>query len=302
MYLDGKGVEKNIDQAVNWIQQAAEQGHAEAQYDLAHIYLDGKGVEKNNERVVDLFREAAFQGHAKAQEDLYDLMKARDENSSEDISLEDLNSIEELAKNGDAEAQYELSQMYLKVKGVNQSDARAAKWLEKAAEQGHAEAQYQLYKFYKNRVGGVPWQNEKTALYWLQEAVQQSHEDARSQLTRTFGKDVRPDQNANQVFDLIQKAFLQDADAQYDLGQMYLKGKRLYQSDSKAFDWVNKAAWQGHAEAQYVLSQMYRKGKGIYQNNTKADEWLEKAAEQGHAEAQYDLAQDRNIDQFFDFY
>ena len=43
-------------------------------------------------------------------------MKARDENSSEDILLEDLNSIKELiekAEKGDADAQYELGLIYL---------------------------------------------------------------------------------------------------------------------------------------------------------------------------------------------
>ena len=49
---------------------------------------------------------------------------------------------------------------------------------------------------------------------------------------------------------------------------------------------VRKAAVQGDARAQYALGEMYYRGNGVEQDMSKALEWFEKAARQGHPEAQ----------------
>ena len=56
--------------ALRWASEAAEQGIAEGQYNLAWMHIKGKGVEQNEEKGAELFRKAAEQGHANAQLDL----------------------------------------------------------------------------------------------------------------------------------------------------------------------------------------------------------------------------------------
>ncbi|WP_244060855.1 tetratricopeptide repeat protein, partial [Aeromonas caviae] len=56
-----------------------------------------------------------------------------------------------------------------------------------------------------------------------------------------------------------------------------------------AHAWWRKAAEQGNAEAQFNLAQMYGKGKGVAQDIQQVVTWLRKAAEQGNAEAQFNL-------------
>jgi hypothetical protein len=51
--------------------------------------------------------------------------------------------VEERAKGGDADAQFNLGVMYDNGEGVPEDDAEAVKWYRRAAEQGFAEAQYQ---------------------------------------------------------------------------------------------------------------------------------------------------------------
>jgi TPR repeat protein len=51
----------------------------------------------------------------------------------------------------------------------------------------------------------------------------------------------------------------------------------------------SKAASLGHANAQFNLGRMYEKGKGIDQSFKKAAEWYEKAALQGNPNAQCNL-------------
>lgn len=48
------------------------------------------------------------------------------------------------------------------------------------------------------------------------------------------------------------------------------------------------AALKGHRDAQYKLGLCYLNGDlGLDKNYTRAEEWLEKAAKQGHPEAQH---------------
>lgn len=52
-----------------------------------------------------------------------------------------------------------------------------------------------------------------------------------------------------------------------------------------------QAADSGNAEAQYQLGTMYLQGRGTAKDENKARQWFEKAAEQAHPGAQYGLAQ-----------
>ena len=55
-------------------------------------------------------------------------------------------------------------------------------------------------------------------------------------------------------------------------------------------------AEQGDANAQYNLGNMYIYGNGVPENDTEAVKWYRLAAEQGQANAQYNLGTTRCID------
>ena len=80
-----------------------------------------------------------------------------------------------------------------------------------------------------------------------------------------------------------------DADAQYNLGLMYLNGWGVPQDDKEAVYWYKLAAEQGDAKAQYNLGVMYDVGEGVPQDDKEAVRWYTLAAEQEHAKAQYNL-------------
>lgn len=102
------------------------------------------------------------------------------------------------------------------------------------------------------------------------------------------------------------KAEAGDAQAQYNLGLIYNKGegvtldeekgKEPWELDwsnrgkklqTKAVEWFQKAAVQGHAEAQFRLGMMCYYGyEGVPMDKAKAAEWWQKAAAQGIAGAQ----------------
>jgi CHAT domain-containing protein/Flp pilus assembly protein TadD len=88
---------------------------------------------------------------------------------------------------------------------------------------------------------------------------------------------------------IVEKAERGDAEAQNDLGLMYLNGEGVTQNDVEAAKWFRKAAEQGQADAQVNLGWMYNYGKGVTKNDSEAIKWHRKAAEQGYAQAQFIL-------------
>ena len=94
------------------------------------------------------------------------------------------------------------------------------------------------------------------------------------------------------------------ADAQFNLGVMYVNGDGIEQSYSKAREWWTKAAAQGRENAIHnlkwtkkgkswamqLLAQRYSSnGQGVKQSDKKAIELYEMAAKGGHAMAQANL-------------
>jgi len=69
-YLNGNGVAKDPNEALNWIKGASDQGYAKAQMYLGRMYENGNGVTQDYAAAAKLYRLAAEQGNARAQNNL----------------------------------------------------------------------------------------------------------------------------------------------------------------------------------------------------------------------------------------
>ena len=87
---------------VHMLEEAADQGYVQAQYNLGHLYKNGHGVAQDYSAAMKWFRMAADQGSA--------------------------------------EAQYNLGVMYYKGQGVPQNTSEALRWIHKAQVQGYEKA------------------------------------------------------------------------------------------------------------------------------------------------------------------
>lgn len=92
-----------------------------------------------------------------------------------------------------------------------------------------------------------------------------------------------------EVLALQKKAGEGDAQAQFDLAEVYFKGQDVDKDRAEAAKWYRKAAEQGHPLAQYNLAQMQLHGRGVPQDRTAAVQWLQAAAEQGETGSQLQL-------------
>ncbi len=70
MYKKGKDYDEvgNYTKAVRWYKRAAEEGHMEAQMNLAMCYYLGKGVEKDHEKARYWYEEVKEEGRKRAEE------------------------------------------------------------------------------------------------------------------------------------------------------------------------------------------------------------------------------------------
>ena len=79
------------------------------------------------------------------------------------------------------------------------------------------------------------------------------------------------------------------ADAQYELGNAYAKGRAVELTETHAANWFKKAADQGQRNAQYALGNAYSSGKGIALDLEAAAHWYQEAAAKGCLLSQYAL-------------
>ena len=67
MYIEGKGVAQNRDDAIFWFIKAAENDHVQAQYNLGHLYFEDKGDQESLKKGVAWWRRSSLQGFGIAQ-------------------------------------------------------------------------------------------------------------------------------------------------------------------------------------------------------------------------------------------
>ena len=160
----------------------------------------------------------------------------------------DLDSLEAATEQGDAEAQFNLGNMYFEGLGVPQNDAEAARLYRMAAEQGIAEAQFNLGVLYSTG-RGVP-ENDTEAARLYRMAAEQGI-----------------------------------ARAQFNLGVMYFEGLGVPQNDAEAARLYRMAAEQGDADVPFNLAYMYFTGRGVPRDYVQVYAWLNIAAAQGYEPA-----------------
>lgn len=142
-YYEGRnGKAKDHDQAIPLFIQLAEQGHVEAQVDVAYFYQ----LSKNYAMAIKWYRQAADAGSARAQFSLgnfyeFGLCSLPQDNTQAAYWYR------KAAEQGHEEAQYNLGACYDYGIGVTKNLSEAKKWYEKAANQGHAEAKKRLANY-----------------------------------------------------------------------------------------------------------------------------------------------------------
>lgn len=285
-------------------QPLAEQGDAEAQYQLGLCYAQGNGVEKNFREAGRYWLMAGKQNHAYA---LLYLGKLFEKGAGVPQDYARACQCYQVAGQQNlAEGKVHLAMLYLQGLGVAQDAKKAINLFIQGAEQGDATAQYNLAIAYEKGMGGLSENNEQ-AIFWYQQAVNQGYEPAKKRLERIGMTHNQSSETAEDLFQqgvaILQhdlgNAFAQFeqsaqqnfAKAQYNMGVAHAFGvANVALNLAKSVEYLQKSAEQGYRNAHFLLGWLYQTQQNL-KNDTQALTHYEKASELGHAQAQYALYQ-----------
>ena len=123
----------------------------------------------------------------------------------------------------------------------------------KLAKLGDAEAQFNVGEMFE--IGFSVKQDKKEARYWISRSANQKHEAAGFKLLYwDVERDGLKGKNKAKMNELNKLAKQGNAQAQYYLGKMYAHGVGINKNSDVAIDWLNKAALVGVLEAELELA------------------------------------------------
>jgi len=235
----------------------------------------------------------------------------------------------EMAKSGDADAQYNLGSVYETGFGVKADPDEAVRWYKEAAEQDHQLAQLKLGIMYI--LGDGTRQSAIKGTNWIRSSAENGNQFAKMLYEKVLSPDVIRDMTAEEIIKkvrpfidlgekkssekllaILEKDKQQAKKKEPELAERFTgkskntlgdeveiannvpefvenKTRSVVTQDSN-LALLQREANAGNAEAQYQLGRMYDTGDKLERDRQKGIAWFTAAANQGHAESQYRLA------------
>jgi localization factor PodJL len=137
-YAEGRGVARNMPEAAQWFERAANAGFAPAQFRLASLNEKGDGVAKNVQQARRLYLAAAAKGHAKAMHNLA-VLYAEGIDGKPDYKAA-VEWFRKAASYGVTDSQYNLAVLYARGVGIPVNLAESYRWFAIAAANGDQDA------------------------------------------------------------------------------------------------------------------------------------------------------------------
>lgn len=304
-YLYGtKDEQPQLEKAFDLMQSEAKAGNGLAMHDLGKMLLSGLGCEKNEVLARSWFLQAhdAFCQMERTDKKPYYWQYRIGKMYSYGYGVEqDYSASAEWftkAVEGNSPfAAYALGGQYYRGQGVEQAFEKAFELFTMAAtdeKKPNAYAQYQLGRMCKEGIGTSVDCSASEA--WYRQAyqgflqIEQTMADDklyyRLGSMNLSGTGTEVDLSKAKLY-LEKAAELDNTDALYGLGKLYLRKDFEGYDPVKAAGHLEKAAKQEHSYAQYLLGKLLLRGEDVPQNIEAGIQWLEKAAAQDNQYAQY---------------
>jgi len=317
MYETGWGVPVNEPEAVKWYLEASEMQHDIAQLRLGMMLILGVGTKANATEGIDLIRNSAENGNRIAEaiiQDIYDVGELKPEQSSRIIA-----GLRRVLDEGEPKA---LEILRRSLRDVHKRAANKSKQANGSGTQTKAVIK-QTPKPKFNIVESVTKKN-------VDEKPHDTIASSEELLSKPKSPKVKHTKTSSSKTNMFQfyseSANRGDADAQFHLGAMYIKGEQVKKDVDEGLYWVKLAAEQGHEmaisylelweddisstalnasvginwlkeagrgwdmDAIFNLGFLYESGRGVEVNFKKAMQWYRFSAVEGHADAKRRLA------------
>ena len=199
-FFPGEGVWRDRPMGMYWLQKAAEQGHGDAQYSLGAHYLRGDGTERDYEKAVFWLEKAEAQAAVHA---------VQFWNESTLLAARSWLQYQRDPEAMDAAQLNCIAGCYESGHLVRRNLPRAFELYQKGAQMGDAEAEYNLAECYYN--GSGTQKDPVQAVFWFKMAERHGYAAA-GELSALYEKDLTPDQLAS----VLQELDLKSAPTAFD--------------------------------------------------------------------------------------
>ncbi|KAI8880317.1 HCP-like protein [Backusella circina FSU 941] len=264
-----------------YIKRAADGSDSDARSHLGLVYLQGLGVEKNHEQAMEWFEQSTMNLHIfdcmRKRMQFYNMVEV---NSNFEVALLYLRKallyLRKAAEENDEDAQSQLGIMYLQGFGVEKNYDIAVEWIVLSIK---IMDKYGCYRYGMKFCFGIEVEKDYTiGLLYLQKAADESYGPAQAQIGLMYLDGHGVSKNKSEGMKWINKSVKNmDIDECYDFGiRLYChinSGERF----GLAFIFIKEAAERGYGLAQAFLGEMYHEGKGVQRNQDEALEWIRKS-------------------------
>lgn len=271
MYINGLGVDKNVNLAIDYYTTAAKNGEIQAQLSLGKAYNLGIDVPQDYSKSLYWFNEAAEKNNPLA---IYYIAQMYEYGQGVDI---DSNKAFDLylksANLGDPQAQYKCGRLYQYTE--NPKLDLAAKWYHKAAKQSNVDAMLAIGDLYQN-------QNIKEMIYWYEQASQLGSTEAKNKLISIYVNGTKYNKPkfdrafllASELVDIL------DPNGYYWVGYMYYYGLHVEKDITKALSYLNFSAEYLMDKSLALLGKIFLENPSLDdQNHFNAKHFFTLAAE-----------------------
>lgn len=191
---------------------------------------------------------------------------------------------EKLANEGNSDAQFILSDIYIRALDGDYDSKKSFEWAKKSADNGNVSAMYNTgTNYYVGR--GVGKNIEKAKDYYLK-AAKLNHVDAMGSIGEIY---IEEGNIVDAIKYLEFAASKNDARSLFLLGLTYCDGKAVTQDYTKCSSYWEKAANLGNPEANLNFAINLESGIGAKQDIEKSIKYFKKSSDMGDAQASYNL-------------
>lgn len=239
--------------------------HGEAAYHVGRLYHDGIGVERDVCEAAQWYAVAAKE----AQRQRYPNIRFDTMLDAMHAVQTDLNACRKAARSGNVDAEAEMGLRLFNPHRDGKESVEGEQWIERSARRGHPLGQYAwgcLLEYHR----GNP--NADEVASWYRQSAEQGLPEAQAEMGRyCLGGEYWQEWSAM----LKQPNGEWDESAKWSLGVFIVRQPDFRQ----AAEWLRLAAEQGVMHAQFELGDLYVRGQGVKQNYSAAAAWRRRAIE-----------------------
>ena len=191
MYANGRGTEKSLTAAADWMEKAAAKGHEQAKAWLSKYDTDVKNARREADKMAKIAAEQAEKSRRAAEE-----AKRQAAEHAEQEKQTAIRKFKEQVESGEVDAILKNAERVLdkynwsKKESVNEETKAAVEQIKELAEIGYAAAQCSLGRLYFYGRYGVP-RNESTARELMREAASRGNYEAQEFLDWEKGNEKK---------------------------------------------------------------------------------------------------------------